>query len=336
MRILEKVELESYNTFRVKAKARKILILEEENDIFNIIEKDKFKATEALILGEGSNILITRDIEETIIILETKKIREIKKDKNFVYLEVDAGVAWDAFVRYAIENNYGGIENLILIPGKVGAAPIQNIGAYGTEAKETIEFVETYSLSDGKKKIFSNIECMFDYRDSVFKKIKNFIITKIVFKLSLNPVPKLTYEPVRKAFDNCDVKKTSIKDVALKIEEIRKTKLPDWKEYGNAGSFFKNPTISFEKFMELKERFSDMPAFENSKGGIKIPAAYMIEKCGWKGKRIGNVRCYEKQPLVIVNCGNASGEEILSFANLIAESVKETFNIELEKEVNII
>lgn len=336
MRILENTDLENFNTFKVRARARKIVFIENEKELEDVISKDKYVKGNILVLGGGSNVLFTRDVEETILILETQTIKEIDRTDKEVLVQVDGGVEWDKFVRYAIEKNYGGVENLILIPGKAGAAPIQNIGAYGSELKDVVESVEAIFVKDGKTKLFSNAECLFDYRDSVFKKMKSFIITKLYLRLKLNPKPIINYDPVKKALEKFDNSSITIKDVSRKIEEIRRSKLPDWKELGNAGSFFKNPIVSLDHFMDLKTNFPDLPAFENKKGGIKIPAAYLIEKSGWKGKRIGNVSCYERQPLVIVNHGEATGIEILNYANKVADSIKDIFNIELEREVNVI
>ncbi|AFH49044.1 UDP-N-acetylmuramate dehydrogenase [Ignavibacterium album JCM 16511] len=337
MKLFENFSLKDLNTFHIDVKAKRFILVEKIDELFDLKDSFDLPSEKILILGGGSNVLFTKDFDSTIIQLSFNQLSEINSDKNFVLLKAEAGMVWDDLVKSTVENNLGGIENLAMIPGTVGAAPIQNIGAYGQELKDTLYEVEFYDLTERKIKSFSNEQCQFGYRDSVFKKsLKNkFIITSITLRLYKNPVPVLNYGNVATELSKEGIANPTIKDVSNIIRKIRTEKLPDPQKIGNAGSFFKNPFVDEKTLLQIKNNFPDVPSFlqENK---IKIPAAWLIEKSGLKGFRKGNVGTYPKQPLVIVNYEDATGAEIIDFAKFIQKTVLETFNIELEPEVNII
>jgi len=329
--------LKSYNTLGVEASSDLFIKLKSEEELVSLIREKNLSANKVMILGGGSNVLFIQDFEGTIIHPEMNSITAKNIDANNVLVVCDAGVEWDKFVEYCVENNYGGVENLSNIPGDIGAAPIQNIGAYGVEAKDTIESVRAIDLNSGDVRIFKNNECGFAYRQSIFKEEYKgrYLISSVAFKLSRNPENfKLSYGSVKERV----LKKGSpcLKTVRETIIEIRKEKLPEPDLLGNAGSFFKNPIISAKHFAGLQRSFSDMPYYPADKELIKIPAAWLIEKCGWKGYRQGDAGVHINQALVIVNYGNASGKEIFRLSEEIIESVIKKFDIRLEREVNVI
>lgn len=324
------------NTFGIDVKAKsycELTSLEQLSEIRNLITEHK----RFIILGGGSNLLFCNDFDGIIIKNLLKGISIIKESDADVFLEVSSGENWDEFVNYCVGSNYFGIENLTAIPGTVGAAPVQNIGAYGVELKDVFHSLEGYLIEEEKLISLSKDQCEFAYRSSIFKrKMRDkFIITKVVFKLSKIPHFNLEYKSLKESLINYDESELTLKLVSDKVRQIRNSKLPDFKSLGNAGSFFKNPEISEEHFLDLQKKFPDLSYFKND-DSYKISAGWLIEKCGFKGKRIGNVGCYEKQALVIVNYGNATGEEILNFAKCIIDEVKHIFDIKLEPEVNII
>lgn len=337
MKIFENYSLAELNTFHIDVRANKFIVVEKVNELDNLIDSVELLSGKFLILGGGSNILFTKDFDGTILHLSFIQLSEIKSDDNFVYIKAEAGMIWDELVKYSVERNLGGIENLAMIPGTVGAAPIQNIGAYGQELKDSLIEVEYYDLTDREIKTISNEKCEFGYRDSIFKKsLRNrFIITSLTLRLSKNTSPVLNYGNVANELSKSGIDKPTIKDVSNIIRKIRTEKLPDPNQIGNAGSFFKNPIIDENKFESIKEKYPDVPSFRQE-NKIKIPAAWLIEKSGMKGLRMGNVGTYPNQPLVIVNYGKASGKEMLEFAHLIQTAVFEKFQIQLEPEVNII
>lgn len=337
MKLFENYSLKEFNTFHIDVNAGKFIVVEKITELDELIGPFELSAGKFLILGGGSNILFTKDFDGTILHLSFNQLTEIKSDDNFTYIKAEAGMIWDDLVKYSVDKNLGGIENLAMIPGTVGAAPIQNIGAYGQELKDSLVEVEYFDLTDRKIKTIDNEKCQFGYRDSVFKKsLKNkFIITSVTLRLSKYPVPILNYGTVANELSKSGIDKPTIKDVSNIIRKIRTEKLPDPNHIGNAGSFFKNPVIDENKFGEIKEKYPDVPSFRQE-NKIKIPAAWLIEKSGLKGFRKGNVGTYPNQPLVIVNYGTASGKEILEFAQLIQDTVSEKFQIQLEPEVNVI
>ncbi|MCL6494474.1 MAG: UDP-N-acetylmuramate dehydrogenase [Ignavibacterium sp.] len=337
MKLFENYSLKNLNTFHIDVKAEKFIEIESSAELLDFVKNYDMNSKNILVLGGGSNILFTKDFDGTILHLTFKDHQEISENDESVILEADAGMNWDDLVKYSVEKNLGGIENLAMIPGAVGAAPIQNIGAYGQELKDSLFEVEYLDLSEQKFKTLSNEQCKFGYRDSIFKKMlkKNFIITKVLFRLKKNPELILNYGNVLSELKKEGISNPTIKDVSNIVRKIRTEKLPDPNQIGNAGSFFKNPFVDEETFQKIKNEFPDVPYFKQD-GKIKIPAAWLIEKSGLKGFRKENVGTYPNQPLVIVNYGKATGKEILDFAMFIRQTVKNKFNIVLEHEVIII
>jgi len=332
----ENFSLKSYNTFGIEAKAKIFISFDDTSEIIPYLNDNKNKKSPILLLGGGSNILFVSDFQGIVIHPENKNITVIDETEDIVLVKIDAGVIWDDFVKWSTLNNWWGVENLSLIPGTTGAVPVQNIGAYGAEIKDFIEEVEAMDTSTLQTRIFRNSECKFDYRSSIFKtEFKNkYIITSILLRLSKVFNPILNYGTVREKID----KKENITSNTIRetIISIRQSKLPDPKILPNAGSFFKNPVIEYEMANKLKRDFPDLVSFPAADGSAKVSAGWLIEKCGWKGKRLGDAGVYEKQALVLVNYGNASGKDILELSEKIKESVKIKFNISMEREVNVI
>lgn len=337
MKLFENYSLKDFNTFHIDVKAEKFIEIESSAELLEFVKNFETNSKKILVLGGGSNILFTKDFDGIILHPTFRNLQKISEDDKSVIIEVDAGMNWDDLVKYAVENNFGGIENLALIPGTVGAAPIQNIGAYEQELKDTLVQVDYFDLSEKKLKILNDAQCKFGYRDSIFKnELKNkFIITNVTLRLKKNPEPNVNYGNVKNELIKSGITNPTIADVSNIIRKIRTEKLPDPAKIGNAGSFFKNPFVDEVTFEKIKNEFLDVPSFKQE-GKIKIPAAWLIEKSGLKGFRKENVGTYPYQPLVIVNYGAATGKEILDFAMLISQTVKNKFNIELEPEVNII
>lgn len=335
VKIKENFSLKNYNTFGIDVKARYFVSAGNVEEIKEVLanHRDCFPF---IIMGEGSNILFTKDFNGLIIQPALKGIKIIENDLENSIVEVGAGENWDDFVKWSVNSNLGGIENLSLIPGSTGSCPIQNIGAYGVEVKNVIERVNYLDLETFNKVSLSNSECEFDYRTSIFKsQLKNrVIITSVVFRLRHNPVFNVEYGNLQ-----AEIEKTgniNLESIRNAVINIRRYKLPDPGILGNAGSFFKNPVIDTATAKELKKNYSSMPQFPVSEQWVKIPAGWLIEQCGWKGKRLGNAGVHNKQALVIVNYGNSSGEEILDISLRISDSVFSEFGIKLEPEVNII
>jgi len=338
MIIVENVSLKPYNTFGIDVNARIFAEMQNLQDIQLFLNTAKYKSIQKLILGGGSNILFTKDFEGVVVKINTKGIFKAKETEEHVWLNVQAGITWDDLVNYCIDNDLGGIENLALIPGNVGSCPIQNIGAYGVEVKDSIESVEVVDIKSMQMYELKNNECNFGYRSSIFKhELKDkVIIVSVTFKLSKKHQLHLEYGAIPDELTKMGIKQPKIRDVAKAISNIRHCKLPDPKEIGNAGSFFKNPTITAKDYLILMSSFPELPSYSQPDGTYKIPAGWLIEQCGWKGHRENNAGVHEKQALVLVNYGNASGEEIFSLAEKIQQSVKKKFGIELQMEVNII
>jgi UDP-N-acetylmuramate dehydrogenase len=337
MKLFENYSLRELNTFHIDVKAKRFIEVDSVDEINSLTDLQKITSEKFLILGGGSNILFTKDFDGTIIHLNLKSFSISDEDNNSVFIKAEAGMIWDDLVKFSVDKNLGGIENLAMIPGTVGAAPIQNIGAYGQELKDSLYEVEYYDLIEKRIITLNKENCMFGYRDSIFKKsLKNrFIILTITLRLSKNPEPVLNYGNVGNELSKAGILKPNIKDVSNIIRKIRSEKLPDPAKIGNAGSFFKNPFVDDMTFQKIKADYPDVPSFKQE-NKIKIPAAWLIEKSGLKGFRKGNAGTYPNQPLVIVNYGEATGEEILELAKLIQKTVKEKFDIGLEPEVNII
>lgn len=338
MKIINYFSVKKLNTFGLDYKCKTYIELEYFEEIYSVNKKLKLSESKFLVLGEGSNILFTGDFDGIIIHPKFKNYYLTKQDRNNVYFLFEAGIKWNDIVKFAVSKNYWGIENLILIPGLAGAAPIQNIGAYGQEIKDVIESVHFFDFEDNVFKIFNNQQCHFDYRNSIFKQqLKNkILITAIELKFNKTPKPKLDYARIKDELIKAGITKPTITDISNTIANIRQNKLPSIEKFGNAGSFFKNPIIDIKKLNHLKIDYPEVPFFPLNENYVKIPAAWLIEKVGYKGKSTGNVATYENQPLVIINLGNATGEEILNFALEIKQIVFNVFDIVLEPEVNII
>ena len=333
MKINKEASLKKFNTFNVSETAYFIYEVEEISELKGILSDSKGKI---LILGGGSNILFTKRFEGTIINLKNKGIKVISENKDSILVEVCAGENWNDFVIWAVENNYGGIENLSLIPGNVGAAPIQNIGAYGVELKDIFYSCSGIELDSLKEFEMNKSECKFSYRNSIFKnELKDkVVITSIKLYLTKdNHHFNIAYKDLKESLSNSEL---SLKVISDEVIKIRQSKLPDHKSVGNCGSFFKNPIVSLSKLKKIKAVYPNLPSFKIDSNNYKIPAAWLIEKSGFKERGNKNVGVYENQPLVIINHGSATGKEILDFANEIKETIYNNFNIQLEEEVLII
>ena len=339
MKIQEKYSLKNLNTFGVDVSAKYFAEVKDINDLKYAIEFAKINHFEMLFLGGGSNVLFTKDFGGLVIKLDLKGITEEIIDENTVLVTAQAGENWHQFVQYFLNKDYGGLENLSLIPGNVGTSPMQNIGAYGVEIKDRFVSCKVLNLETLEIENFTNEECKFGYRESVFKREGKgkYVILEVTFKLSRkNHQIKTEYGAIKTELEKLGVENPSIQDISRAVINIRQSKLPNPKVTGNAGSFFKNPSIPLVQFNDLKQKFEHIPGYPNG-DLVKIPAGWLIEQCGWKGKQIGNVASHKLQALVIVNAtGEASGEEIFDFSTLIIDSVKEKFGIELEREVNIL
>ena len=333
MSIKRNFSLGNYNSFGVKHKANFFIEIKNKGQINDIINNKKYDKVRKLILGGGSNILFTKDYNGIVFLNKIKGIRKISEDDNNVLLRVGSGENWDDFVEYCVKKNYYGLENLSLIPGSVGAAPIQNIGAYGVEVKNLIERVEGIFLNNGIKKKFNNKSCEFQYRDSIFKgKLKNkFFITSVDFVLSKIKSFNVSYKDLK----HLDIKSMSLNSLRNEIIKIRNSKLPDPGDIGNAGSFFKNPFVDGIIIDKIKNEFNDLVYFKDGEK-FKIPAAWLIEKCGWKGYKENNIGVSDKHALVIVNYNAKNGKEIKELSNKIIDDVKDKFRIKLISEVNVI
>jgi UDP-N-acetylmuramate dehydrogenase len=337
MKIEKNKSLKKLNTFGIDVYARKYVDIYDEDELKQFLSSGVLKDDPALVLGGGSNILFTQDYKGIIIKNSIPGIKIIFEDEKHCLVKAGAGVVWNDLVLFAVEKNLGGIENLVSIPGTVGAAPVQNIGAYGEELQNVFHSLKGIYIDNCKEALFEKEECKFGYRDSIFKnELKGkFIITYVILELYKNPQPVFNYGTVKNELEKLKKENYSIKDISDIIAHIRNEKLPDPTSIGNAGSFFKNPEIDKDQFLELKKEHPEIPGFTTPHDKVKIPAGWLIEKCGWKGKRLNNVGVHEKQALVLVNYGNATGSDILSLACEIKISVIKTFGIELTEEVNI-
>ena len=329
---LKPFSLKSFNSFNLNVNCDDFICINKTEEFEYLFEKQILK-NKFLILGGGCNILFTKNFQGTVIHINTKGINVIDQTDDFVTLEVNAGENWEDFINFCVKNCFFGIENLSGIPGKVGSCPVQNIGAYGVEVKDVIKEVHALEITTGKKLVLSNEDCKFGYRDSIFKKeLKNkTIITSVVFHLSKKEKYNLKYKALKDELQRYPI--ISLRLIHEKILEIRNRKLPDLEQIGSAGSFFKNPVILKEKFEELQKKYPQLIYFEEDENHVKLAAAQLIEISGWKGFREGDAGVYPHQPLVLVNYGNATGEEILLLAKKIQQSVFENFNIKLECEV---
>jgi len=328
------ISLKDYNTFGLDVLAKEVIFLKDLKQL-----QDIPNLKEAMLIGGGSNILLTGNIEKTVLVNQTKGICTVTEDDNHIELAIASGENWHELVLYCIEKEYGGIENLSLIPGSVGAAPMQNIGAYGKEMKDVLTYVEAVDIKTLKTKRFTNKECEFGYRESIFKKTAKgqYFISSIGIRLTKRDHKLNTsYGDIENYLQEHGSSTPTIRDVSNAVIAIRQSKLPDPAELGNSGSFFKNPVIEKAHFDTLKEKNPEIKSYPAADGRIKVPAGWLIESLGWKGKRVGNTGSHAKQALVLVNYGNAQGHEVYDLAKAIQKSVLDTYQIDLEMEVNVV
>lgn len=335
MDVKENYSLKKYNSFNIDVIAKEFIQINSIKELIDLQKNSKNK--NKLFIGGGSNILFTNNFEGLVVHINLKGISVKKINENFSEIKVMSGENWNELVNWCIENNLGGIENLSLIPGNVGAAPIQNIGAYGVELKDVFISCEVYDLNTEKLNIYNLNDCKFGYRDSIFKKNKNLIVVSVKMKLSSkNHKINSSYGGINDELKKLNIKEPTIKDISNVVCEIRNKKLPNPNKIGNAGSFFKNPIVNSKKINWLKENFNNIPSYKIDENSYKIPAAWLIETSGFKGKDFGNFGVHKTQPLVLVNYGKASGGDINKLSLSIKEVVNKIFKIELETEVNII
>ncbi|MCF8365498.1 MAG: UDP-N-acetylmuramate dehydrogenase [Bacteroidales bacterium] len=339
MQIIENYSLKHLNTFGIDARAKYFVELNSDEDIIDFVKAKGFAGHKTLILNGGSNTLFTKDFDGLVIKINNPGYELSDENNNHIFLKIKAGENWDAFVQKTIEQGYSGLENLSMIPGNAGAAPIQNIGAYGVEQKDLFHSLEAINRETGKVESFDKESCRFGYRSSIFKTTlkEKYIILAVNYRLNKKPVFNIGYGAIKDELKKMgSAEEISTKAIAQAVRNIRSSKLPDPEKIGNAGSFFKNPVIAKEKYMKLKNAFPDISAYPESGGKYKIAAGWMIDHLGWKGARRGDAGVCATQALVLVNYGNAAGHEIVALATEIQQSVKKTFGICLEPEVNIV
>lgn len=339
MLVSSNISLKQFNTFHIDVKVREFAAFSSLNELQSLNPRPG-----SLILGGGSNILLTGDIDKLVLKNDIKGTSKVKEDDEYVYVQAGAGENWHSFVMHCIQNNWAGVENLSLIPGNVGASPMQNIGAYGVEIKDVFHELKAWHIGEKCNYTFPAKDCEFGYRESVFKrKYKDqFVILSVTYKLRKTPVYNISYGAIQQELEKMGVTQLSIKAVSDAVIAIRSSKLPDPAKIGNAGSFFKNPTVSASTFQQLKSKFENIVGYENNDGSVKLAAGWLIEHSGpdahtsWKGFRRGDAGCHEKQALVLVNYGNATGKEIFQLSEDILTSVKDKYGVELEREVNLV
>ena len=337
MEIQHNFSLKNYNTFGIEALAKQFIAVHSVAELKTVLEQNKTE--KKFILGGGSNMLLTQDIDALVIHIDLKGKKVIKEDEDFVWIESQAGENWHEFVLWTIDQNFGGLENMSLIPGNVGTTPVQNIGAYGTEIKDTFISCEAMNIKTQEIKTFNNPECNFGYRESIFKhEVKDqFIITSVVFKLTKrNHKINTSYGDILAELEKNSISNPGLKDVSNAVITIRQSKLPDPKELGNSGSFFKNPIILKSDFEIIQQKFPEIKFYPVSETEVKVPAGWLIEQAGFKGKRFGDAGIHKNQALVLVNYGNATGQEILAVSRDIQKTVFDIFGIHIEAEVNVI
>lgn len=336
MKITEQASLLPFNTFNIDAKALHLIEYDSVLDLQEVLKMEVVAANKLLHVGSGSNLLFMADFDGVVLHSDIRFINKVSETDEHILVEAGGGVVWDDFVAWCVEKGWGGVENLSLIPGEVGASAVQNIGAYGVEVKDVIEVVNTVEIATGQARAFSNVECAYGYRESIFKReLKGrYIVTSVVFRLDKQVVYKLEYQHLEE-----EVRKNGeidLKNIRETIIAVRESKLPDPKVLGNAGSFFMNPVVPKAQYHELQAQYPQMPHYYVSESEEKIPAGWLIDQCGWKGKCIGNAGVHKNQALVLVNTGGASGAEIVRLAEEIQRSVKDKFGILLQPEVNYI
>lgn len=337
MEILNDFSLKNYNTFGIEAKAKQFVAVHTVAELKTVLEQNQDE--KKFILGGGSNMLLTKDIDALVIHIDLKGKKIVKEDDDFVWIESQAGENWHEFVLWTIGQNFGGLENMSLIPGNVGTTPVQNIGAYGTEIKDTFVSCEAMNIASQEMKTFTNAECHFGYRESVFKnEVKDkYIITSVIYKLTKrNHKINTSYGDIQAELAKNNITDPGLKEVSNAVIAIRKSKLPDPVELGNSGSFFKNPILLKTDFESIHQKFPEMRFFDISETEVKVPAGWLIEQSGLKGKRFGDAGIHKNQALVLVNYGGATGQEILAVSKTVQDTVFNTFGIHIEAEVNVI
>lgn len=337
LQIQENVSLKNFNTFGIDVSAKYFVEIGHEDELVELFMDPEWRQIKRLVLGGGSNMLMVKDFDGLVIRINIRGI-EHRINHNEVFAEAGAGEVWNDFVNFCVAREYAGVENLSLIPGSVGAAPIQNIGAYGVELKDVLYSCKAFEIATGTFRKFTNEDCRFGYRDSIFKNElkEKFIITSVKFKLSLIPNLNLKYGAIEQELANRNIINPTIKDVSQVVSHIRVSKLPDPSTIGNAGSFFKNPVITKDQFEQVYSKFPEVVNYPAANGQVKLAAGWLIEQCGWKGKVVGHTGTWKNQALVLVNHGGATGEEVYSFSSQIIDSVYSKFGVLLEREVNII
>lgn len=338
MIISSNISLKPYNTFGIDASAKFFTSIQSIENIKELLQSTEYKNNKHLILGGGSNMLLTQNIDAIVVKNNLKGIEIVKETEDSVFVKCAGGEVWHEFVMWCIDKNFGGLENLSLIPGCTGASPMQNIGAYGVEIKDTFYELEAIHNITGEQKTFSKSECEFGYRESVFKhQFKNqFIITSVTFQLSKKPTFHVEYGAIKQELDVMNISELSIKAISQAVINIRSSKLPNPKEIGNAGSFFKNPEVQASAYENLKINFPNIVAYPLENGNYKLAAGWLIEQSGLKGYRVGDAGVHKLQALVLVNYGGATGNEIYNLSTHVLQTVKAKFGVDLEREVNII
>ncbi|RDV11986.1 UDP-N-acetylmuramate dehydrogenase [Pontibacter diazotrophicus] len=338
MKLQSDFPLKPYNTFGIEAKAKLFARFESVQELQTLLQMPELRQEEKLILGGGSNLLFTKDFDGLVLQNGIKGIQVVHEDEAHVLVKAGGGEVWHDFVLYALQQNYGGAENLSLIPGTVGAAPLQNIGAYGVELKDIFHELEAVHLETGEIRTFDNASCKFGYRESIFKnEMKGqYIVTSVTFRLYKKHTLNTSYGAITTTLEEMQVQQPNIQDISAAVCHIRQSKLPDPKQIGNAGSFFKNPEIPLEQYEQLKQQYAAIPSYPVSDTTVKVPAGWLIEQCGWKGKVLGNYGVHKNQALVLVNYGGAKGEHVRQLAYNIIASVDKKFGIRLHPEVNIL
>ncbi len=336
MQVQENFPLKAYNTFGIEANARWFAAFADVAQLSSLL--DRYPRAARLVLGGGSNILFTGNYDGLVLKNEIGGIQLVAEDDENVYVKAGAGENWHLFVQHCIGQQWAGLENLSLIPGCTGASPMQNIGAYGVEVRDVFHELTAYHLQEKSNYTFRPGDCDFGYRESVFKKKYKgqFVITDVTFRLNKRPVFNTSYGAIEEELDKMGVTALSIRAIADAVIRIRSSKLPDPREIGNAGSFFKNPVVDRQQFLQLKEIYPSIPGYPHDNDAVKIAAGWLIEQCGWKGFRKGDAGVHARQALVLVNYGRATGREIYDLSEEIKQSVREKFNVLLEREVNII
>jgi UDP-N-acetylmuramate dehydrogenase len=337
LQIQENVSLKNFNTFGIDVSARYFVEIGHEDELVELFMDPQWQQIKRLVLGGGSNMLMVKDFDGLVVRINIRGI-EHRINHNEVFVEAGAGEVWNDLVNFCVAREYAGVENLSLIPGSVGASPIQNIGAYGVELKDVFYSCQAFEITTGTFKKFTNEDCHFGYRDSIFKNElkEKYIIASVKFKLPLTPNLNLKYGAIEQELTNRGITNPTIKDVSQVVSHIRVSKLPDPSTIGNAGSFFKNPVITTDQFESVHSKFPEIVNYPAGDGQIKLAAGWLIEQCGWKGKVVGHTGTWKNQALVLVNHGGATGEEVYSLSSQIIDSVYSKFGVLLEREVNIV